>query len=741
MSSSPSDSSSLQDNTADAEEQPPAPVPAAPNNSATQSPATSPSERVAIDFPSAIADPDAWQANLNPADKAELAALLQNSPDPRARVRRILSIGYAAHVTGSSPYDVSHQWDGFGRSQFSTDQRGLGLMTPVKNDAEFFTGLQAKVRNEIAESDLLQTGPGSLQSMVRSAGSERRDYTQTFGEWQRQNLDADGYNPARAGEYYALGRPHYDDALQRSRRPAAAANAASVVQLSNSPGPQGMMTADGNVHPPGNGFSGTFAPTQPGFTVPGDPPTSSSAGTGNASAPHLDPVAALGLPGSSPQPDKEQIDQGTELAAPRMDDTPTTPGTLGGPMPVMPHRDDAAFEKMLASPGFGDVVKKYFPSSPPPSPPQKQGPEGTINAEGDVIAQGDGQSITFPPVPALGASNEPNARFGEPEGQVTVPAPVPRTGNPLHPLTSGDPPASGLPFLSSDPSATGDGPFMPKPFDPNHGLVQPANPTENYRALSIPTANTVNADGYPGTYPPHTIESQTKLYKRDKTTKKEIVDNKGNKIFDKYQTTAKILPGFTSSEKPGSGYADATGEIVGFVAGSQENIGPGTIKGGTPDPSKSPVQKDGPFKGYLISKTAYKNPRGSKFDQKSYVDAMEIPYVVGFPKDLGKIVLVHDLKTGQTMAAIVGDSGHKEGKESSVALLRGLGDDTVTANKSPDGERYVSRILEGSRDDKTFWNSPSALTITRMANRMGANIDFSAQQQKYDAAMRAKSTK
>ena len=121
-------------------------------------------------------------------------------------MRRILSIGYAAHVTGSSPYDVSHQWDGFGRSQFSTDQRGLGLMTPVKNDAEFFTGLQAKVRNEIAESDLLQSGPGSLQSMVRSAGSERRDYTQTFGEWQRQNLDADGYNPARAGEYYALGR-------------------------------------------------------------------------------------------------------------------------------------------------------------------------------------------------------------------------------------------------------------------------------------------------------------------------------------------------------------------------------------------------------------------------------------------------------------------------------------------------------------------------------------------------------
>ena len=118
-----------------------------------------------------------------------------------------------------------------------------------------------------------------------------------------------------------------------------------------------------------------------------------------------------------------------------------------------------------------------------------------------------------------------------------------------------------------------------------------------------------------------------------------------------------------------------------------------------------------------------------------------IPYVVGNKGDLGKIVLVHDLKTGQTMAAIVGDSGHKEGKESSVALLRGLGDDTVTANRSPDGERYVSRILEGSRDDKTFWESPSAQTITRMANRVGANIDFCAQQQKYDAARRARSTK
>jgi len=46
------------------------------------------------------------------------------------------------------------------------------------------------VRNEIAESDLLQNGPGSLESMVRNAGIERRDYIQTFGDWQRQNLAA-----------------------------------------------------------------------------------------------------------------------------------------------------------------------------------------------------------------------------------------------------------------------------------------------------------------------------------------------------------------------------------------------------------------------------------------------------------------------------------------------------------------------------------------------------------------------
>ena len=396
MSSSPSDSSSLQDNTADAEEQPPAPVPAAPNSSATQSPATSPSERVAIDFPSAIADPDAWQANLNPADKAELAALLQNSPDPQGRVRRILSIGYAADVTGSSPYDVSHQWDGFGRSQFSTHPRGLGMMTPVKNDAEFFTGLQAKVRNEIAESDLLQNGPGSLESMVRSAGSERRDYTQTFGEWQRQNLDANGYNPARAGEYYALTRPHYDDALGRSRL-AAAANAARVVQLANSPGPQGMMTADGNVHTPGNGLSGAFAPAQPAFTVPGDPPTSGSADPGTATAPHLDPVAALGLPGSSPPPpDKEQILPGQVFGPPRMDDTPSTPGTLSGPMPVMPHVDGDAFQKMLDSPEFGEVVKKNFPHT-------------LASFTGDMATEWDGDPFAYGPPNAPGRDDLSNA--------------------------------------------------------------------------------------------------------------------------------------------------------------------------------------------------------------------------------------------------------------------------------------------------------------------------------------------
>ena len=81
MSSSPPDSSSVQDNTLDAEERPPATVPATPNNSATQSPATSPSERVAIDFPSAIADPDAWQANLNPADNYAFATMIGNFQD------------------------------------------------------------------------------------------------------------------------------------------------------------------------------------------------------------------------------------------------------------------------------------------------------------------------------------------------------------------------------------------------------------------------------------------------------------------------------------------------------------------------------------------------------------------------------------------------------------------------------------------------------------------------------------
>ena len=244
MPSPPSDPSSLQDNALDEEEQPlvavpgdtattavnPPAAPATPVTPAAPAPPPSvgaqpqglqapaipaqPRTRFSTEaLHSAIADPDAWQASLDLPDKAELATLLQGSPDPKARVRRILSIGYAADATGASPYDVSHQWDGFGRSQFSTDPRGLGLDAPVKNDADFFTALQAKVQKQKAQNDMLQNGPDSLLGMAHSAGISGKDYTQAFADWQDAHIDSDSYDTAKTGTYFDGGRQQYEASL------------------------------------------------------------------------------------------------------------------------------------------------------------------------------------------------------------------------------------------------------------------------------------------------------------------------------------------------------------------------------------------------------------------------------------------------------------------------------------------------------------------------------------------------
>jgi len=324
-----------------------------------------------------------------------LAELTAKVSDPDALRRKIANIAFLSAKTGVPGPKIAAAYEP-ARDEYAAQNFGK---TDV-DDHKFHALAKQVVSHEIAENDLLQNGPGSLESMVRSAGSEHRDYTQTFGDWQCQNLDAKGYNPARAGEYYALGRPHYDDALQRSRRAAAATNAASVVHISSPPEPDGMMTADGNVHTPGNGLSGTFAPAQPAFTVPVDPPPSGSAGTGNASAPHLDPVAALGLPGSSPPPDTEQILPGQVFGPPRMDDTPSTPGTLSGPMPAMPRVDGDSFQKMLDSPEFGEVVKKNFPHT-------------LASFTGDMATEWDGDPFAYGPPEHPGRDAIKNAKDSE----------------------------------------------------------------------------------------------------------------------------------------------------------------------------------------------------------------------------------------------------------------------------------------------------------------------------------------
>ena len=47
--------------------------------------------------------------------------------------------------------------------------------------------------------------------------------------------------------------------------------------------------------------------------------------------------------------------------------------------------------------------------------------------------------------------------------------------------------------------------------------------------------------------------------------------------------------------------------------------------------------------------------------------------------NLGDFVVVHSMRTKQTVYGIVGDSGHSSGAEGSLALLQGLGYPLVSA--------------------------------------------------------------
>lgn len=137
------------------------------------------------------------------------------------------------------------------------------------------------------------------------------------------------------------------------------------------------------------------------------------------------------------------------------------------------------------------------------------------------------------------------------------------------------------------------------------------------------------------------------------------------------------------------------------------------------DDGKTPIaQKAGdPFPGFYISTTAFNDPKNSrKTDPRRYVNAAEINYVVIAKKAAqagvkqGDFVVVHSMRTKQTVYGIVGDSGHSSGAEGSLALLQRLGYPFKSGKTgSVDEPEIIVRYFPGSNPKRHFFSKQSDL--------------------------------
>ncbi len=255
--------------------------------------------------------------------------------------------------------------------------------------------------------------------------------------------------------------------------------------------------------------------------------------------------------------------------------------------------------------------------------------------------------------------------------------------------------------------------------DPNHELKRPDHPDMSFETFGTPEhpfEMGVDVDGAPNAYPPHKIIGQfggpdPKHPGRSMT-----------------ETITEPKPGFPALDNPSNAYSRRKGAIVGFDPGDQGTVNIWDSNAArAPDPGLAPVQKSGPYKGYPISKSGYSNGH-------RYVDGSKVDYIVG-KGEPGDLVIVHDLATNQTTAAIVGDTGNSEG-EGSLALHQDLGNTRSTPHSSGQpgmpSQRFIVRVYKNSHDHKAFWADPSQANVTRMANNHNAHIDFSAEQATFD---------
>jgi len=124
-----------------------------------------------------------------------------------------------------------------------------------------------------------------------------------------------------------------------------------------------------------------------------------------------------------------------------------------------------------------------------------------------------------------------------------------------------------------------------------------------------------------------------------------------------------------------------------------------------------------PCPGYYVSTTDFRDDSiDDDHDPRKYLDATKIRYVVlgNFAKRhqvaLGDFAVVHSLRTGRTVYAIVGDSGNPAGTEGSLALLQALGYPFKDGKNDAVEEReIVIRYFPGSNPGHRFLHSQAEI--------------------------------
>jgi len=163
--------------------------------------------------------------------------------------------------------------------------------------------------------------------------------------------------------------------------------------------------------------------------------------------------------------------------------------------------------------------------------------------------------------------------------------------------------------------------------------------------------------------------------------------------------------------------AKKSGKIVGYLL---DNHGKPVIQG-----------PNDPAPGFFVSKTTFSDKNNSReTDPRRYLDATEINYTVLASKAAalkvkpGDFCVVHSITKNKTVFAIVGDTGHSNGAEGSLALLQRLGFNVKNGKSTPEKiEKIVVRYFKDTNPTGQFFFKQSDLD--GVAEQLGLDKDFS----------------